>query len=219
MRVAERMIPQVLMRLYPSLVWRIKRGSPPAVYLTFDDGPNPQVTPAVLDTLAAFDAKATFFCLGKNVEDYPEIYQRILSEGHAVGNHTYSHCSGWKTSVEAYVADVNRAAGHIRSTMFRPPYGRITRAQQERLIQDGYTIVMWDVLGKDYKGEAMASILPERVLGGVVDGSLVVLHDSKKAAPALLPALPRLLTGLKQRGFSLNALSSGLLAHQGDKQA
>ena len=217
MLLADVLIPQVLMRLYPSMVWRIKRSETPAVYLTFDDGPHPDVTPVVLDMLAMAQAKATFFCLGKNVAAHPEIYRRILAEGHATGNHTYSHCSGWKTSLEEYVSEVNEAAAHIDSTLFRPPYGRITRQQQERLIQDGYTIVMWDVLGKDYKGEAIANNLDKRVLNRVVDGSLVVLHDSKKAAPALLPTLPRMLSGLKKRNFELKALSPGLLVRQDDR--
>lgn len=199
--------PPILARLlWPGLLWRM----PPhdrTVHLTFDDGPTPEVTPWVLDTLEAHDAKATFFLLGANAERHPDLVRRIRSASHAIGNHTHSHLDGWRTGLKAYLEDTERAQAHTGSALFRPPYGRITRAQAATLRQR-FTVVMWDVLSKDYD----RSRSPERCLRDVLHhtrpGSIIVFHDSLKAEPLLRAVLPEVLVQLRGAGYSLTALPS-----------
>lgn len=185
------------------LTWR---GSEPAVYLTFDDGPHPKATPFILDELAKVDAKGTFFCLGKNVEQHPDIYQRILDEGHAVGNHTHDHLNGWNTKTESYIESVSAAEQHIKSRLFRPPYGRITRAQAAKLAKASppFRIIMWDVISADFDER----ITPDKCLDNVIKhtqpGSIVVFHDSTKAWERMSFALPRALKFFKEKGWKMN---------------
>ncbi len=190
--------PNFLRRLMPSLIWKIE--SPDTVYITFDDGPTPGVTEWILDTLAKHDAKATFFCLGKNVEQYPDIYEKILKAGHKTGNHTYSHQKGWEMSLERYVEDVDFANQLIHSDLFRPPYGRITPAQA-RILSERYNIVMWDVLSRDYSN----LIRPRQALRNVTrylePGSIVVFHDSAKSFRNMRYALPRVLDFIEKMGL------------------
>ncbi len=183
------------MKLFPELIWHFSsRGKEQEnqVYLTFDDGPTPEVTPWVLDNLRDYDAKGTFFCLGRNVERYPEIYRQILDEGHAVGNHTYSHLKGSHTSNSEYLNDIELAGRNIRSSLFRPPYGRF-RNSQIREIRKDYKIVMWDVLSQDYDHK----INPEKCFSNVKEnirpGSIIVFHDSFKARDNLYHVLPTIL--------------------------
>jgi peptidoglycan/xylan/chitin deacetylase (PgdA/CDA1 family) len=184
--------------MMPDLVWEIddKQG----VFLTFDDGPTPGVTEWILDTLARYDAKATFFVLGKNVEAYPSLYQKIIDAGHKVGNHTYSHQKGWGMSLERYLEDVNFAGDMIHSELFRPPYARVTPSQM-RAVARNYKIVMWDIVSRDYN----RTLSPERCLRNVTDhlepGSIVVFHDSDKAFRNMSYALPRTLEFAKERGW------------------
>ncbi len=177
------------------------------VYLTFDDGPIPEVTEFVLDTLKQYEAKGTFFCLGKNVAAHPGLYKRILNEGHAVGNHTHNHLNGWKVPSDEYLEDVRLAEAHIQSPLFRPPYGRIRNAQADA-IGKKYRVVMWDVLSYDFNKE----ISPERCLKNVTEntrnGSIVVFHDSVKAWQNLNYTLPRCLDYFKTSGMSF-----GLIEH------
>ena len=190
--------PLLLMKVFPELIWRFKekeKESNNHVYLTFDDGPTPGVTTWVLDQLRQFEAKGTFFCLGKNVEKNPDLYKKIIEEGHAVGNHTYSHLKGWQMDNTEYFNDVDLADNFIQSNLFRPPYGKFT-ASQIRYLSDHYQIVMWDILSQDYN----LNTSPDRVLSNVLDnvrgGSIVVFHDSIKAEPNLTYALPRVLESL-----------------------
>jgi peptidoglycan/xylan/chitin deacetylase (PgdA/CDA1 family) len=204
------MMPGLLRKLHPGHpVWRIPADIP-AVYLTFDDGPHPEITGFVLQQLAAFQAKATFFCIGKNVVEYPAIYQQILAAGHAVGNHTHTHRNGWKTETDAYIRDIAEAAKHIDSHIFRPPYGRIRSTQIHMLEQarPPWTVYMWDVLSADFD----TTLSPERCLDNVIrhirPGSIVVFHDSEKAWARMSYALPGVLEYCHQQGWEMKALPS-----------
>lgn len=198
--------PLLLRQLIPGLVWRMP-ASAPVLYLTFDDGPVPEVTPQVLDILAAHNVKATFFCVGDNVQKHPEIFQRLLSEGHAVGNHTQHHRNGWNSTATEYYRDVAECAALVPSKLFRPPYGRIGRSQASRLRRK-YSIIMWDVLTGDYD----VSLSGEDCLGYAVEysraGSIVVFHDSIKAKDRVLYALPRYLELMKEKGFRFEVIRS-----------
>ncbi len=195
--------------LYPALTWRIPTREK-VLYLTFDDGPHETATPFVLDQLKQYGARASFFCIGKNVAAYPEIYQRILADGHAVGNHTQHHVNGWKVSDELYQKEVADAAQLIHSDLFRPPYGRIKRAQQQKLQQQnpGLNIIMWDVLSGDFDTD----ISPEACLGYVLyhskPGSIIVFHDSTKAWSRMQYALPRVLAHFSKAGYRFAALTT-----------
>ncbi len=195
--------------LYPSLHWKIPT-TEKKIYLTFDDGPIPDVTEAVLDTLKKFDAKGSFFCIGDNVKKHPGILKKVLAAGHVVGNHTFHHVSGWKTPSSVYKKEVEDADEVINDhagstpTLFRPPYGRITR-EQIRSIQ--HQIIMWDVLSFDYD----LSMSPERCLKGTIKatrpGSIVVFHDSIKASKNLLYTLPRFLEAYSSKGYTFKPLA------------
>lgn len=191
--------PLLLRALFPGIIWHGDRNSR-TVHLTFDDGPDPVVTPQVLDLLARYNARATFFCVGANVEAHPHLVDRILREGHALGNHTWSHRRGWGTALDDYQHDVERAAACIPSRLFRPPYGRISLGQYHRLRRQ-YRVVMWDVLSYDWKPERSPQQVAHTVIKALRPGSVVVFHDSPKAAPRMLPALQRLLEHLKQHGL------------------
>lgn len=182
----------------------------PTVYLTFDDGPQAEVTPFVLEQLDRFDAAATFFCIGNNVAGNKELFDRIVQSRHAIGNHTYHHLNGWKVRDEEYLDDVARAAVHISSHLFRPPYGCIRRSQTKALVGGAskYSVVMWSVLAWDFDG----SIMPAKCLKNVVDHArprdIIVFHDSLKAAPRLEYALPRVLEHFRKKGWTMAALDS-----------
>lgn len=186
------------------MIWHYPRNEK-AVYLTFDDGPDPEVTPRVLDLLNAHGAKATFFCVGRRVEAYPELYQRIIAEGHSTGNHTWSHRNGWTISTTDYIHDVKRAKGVIDSKLFRPPYGKIRPGQWMNLRKE-YRLVMWDVLPGDWKAALDGEQIANRTLRSVRPGSILVLHDSAKAAPRMLPALERILPRLASSGYVCKAI-------------
>jgi peptidoglycan/xylan/chitin deacetylase (PgdA/CDA1 family) len=197
--------PWWLKKLYPTLTWNIPTEEK-EVYLTFDDGPHQTITPFVLDTLKAFDAKATFFCIGKNVRAHPEIYQRTINEGHKIGNHTHSHFNGWKTPDKIYIDDVLEAKQHIDSNLFRPPFGRISRFQVQQL-KPLFKIVMWDVLSGDFDINLTPQKSLELVVSNVKAGSIVVFHDSEKALPRLEYALPKALEFLTGKGYKFKSLS------------
>ena len=192
-------IPRLLSRTFRSLTWDFPAGEK-HVYLTFDDGPTPEITEWVLKQLDAHQAKATFFCLGNNVKAFPELYAEILSRGHAVGNHSWSHKKGFRTSVRSYVEDVDRAAGLIHSDLFRPPYGRILPAQV-RALKKKYRIIMWSVLSVDYNAGISGEQVVRNVLENVRPGSVIVFHDSVKASKNLFAALPRVLEFLQREGY------------------
>lgn len=196
-----------LRALYPSLVWRMP-GEGKKVYLTFDDGPHETATPFVLDQLQQYGAKASFFCIGKNVAACPEIYERILAEGHAVGNHTYHHVNGWKVSNETYLEEIVSAAELIHSPLFRPPYGRITRSQQKMLVKNNpqHKTIMWDVLSADFDTRLTGEACLRYVLYHTRPGSIIVFHDSSKAWDRMQYALPRVLAYFSKEGYTFSAL-------------
>jgi len=207
-------MPRFIQDMFPAFHWRVDTDEP-VLYLTFDDGPVPEVTPWVLDTLAAFQARATFFCVGANVVRYPELIQRIMSEGHAVGSHTFHHLSGWASENDTYFQDVRRCARLLGSDLFRPPYGRIKPAQA-KFLQRHYRIVMWDVLSGDFDTTRDGNDCYRQVARHAGPGSIVVFHDSVKAEPRLREALPRVLEHFAEKGYRFEALTSQAL--QGQKE-
>lgn len=202
--------PWWLKRVYPSYIWHIPTQER-AIYLTFDDGPHERATPFVLDELKKYNAKASFFCVGKNVVAHPAIYKRILDEGHITGNHTHNHLNGWKTGDKEYLKDAAEAAKVIDSSLFRPPYGKIKSFQAKNIgaaIKKEFAkIIMWDVLSGDFD----TSISEEQCLHNVIlnagKGSIVVFHDSEKAFPLLQYVLPRVLKFFDEKGYQFEALS------------
>jgi peptidoglycan-N-acetylglucosamine deacetylase len=195
--------PWWLKKLYPKRLWSID-AKEKTVYLTFDDGPHPIATPFILDQLKKYNAKGTFFCIGKNVVTHPDIYKRILDEGHTVGNHTQDHLKGWKTNDDLYIDNVQQAAAHIHSDLFRPPYGRLRSSQAKKLA--AYKIVMWDVLSGDFDESISKEKCLDNVLRKAKPGSIIVFHDSRKAFPRLAHALPVVLQHLKEANFEFKAL-------------
>jgi peptidoglycan-N-acetylglucosamine deacetylase len=201
--------PWWLKKIYPNRLWNVDTKEK-AIYLTFDDGPHPVATPFVLDELKKYNAKATFFCLGKNVVDFPVIYKRILEEGHRAGNHSQNHLNGWKTTTHDYLTDVSEAASNINSDLFRPPYGKIKRLQANgirKAMNNRLTkIVMWDVLSGDFD----ESLSKEKCLENVIDktkpGSIIVFHDSQKAFARLQYTLPLFLQMFAEKGFTFHSL-------------
>lgn len=198
--------PALLKKLYPDCIWNFSREEP-VLYLTFDDGPHPVATPFVLDTLKRFGAKATFFCIGKNVAAYPEIYQRILEEGHTTGNHTQNHLNGSRVTNEAYIRDIREAGKYIDSDLFRPPYGRISRFQarlltaaENREQKKIFRIIMWDVLSGDFDYSLSGEKCARNVTKHARPGSIIVFHDSEKAFPRMEKALPETLKYFTNRG-------------------
>jgi peptidoglycan/xylan/chitin deacetylase (PgdA/CDA1 family) len=195
-----------LRKLYsPGLTWTIPTDKK-EIFLTFDDGPHPTITPFVLQCLQQYNAKATFFCVGKNVTQYPDIYQQILDQGHTVGNHTHDHINGWKSGDMVYLKNITLAQQTISSTLFRPPYGRITRSQVKELLPR-FKVIMWDVLSGDFD----LSLSPQKCFDNVVtnttSGSIIVFHDSEKALPRLAFALPKSLEFFAGRGYVMKAIS------------
>ncbi len=187
-----------LRRLYPDMIWEIDDSN--GLFLTFDDGPTPGVTEWVLATLKRYDAKATFFVLGKNAELYPDLYRRILDEGHKIGNHTYSHQKGWGMSLERYVEDVDLAADILHTELFRPPYARVTPAQM-RAVGQRYKIIMWNVLSRDYSFALTPEQCARGVLKHVERGAIICFHDSDKSFRNMSYALPRVLERAKELGL------------------
>jgi peptidoglycan-N-acetylglucosamine deacetylase len=211
--------PRWLMWHYSNLLWRVKTKEK-IVYLTFDDGPIPMVTEYVLDVLKVNNVKAHFFCIGKNVVANPEIYKRVLDEGHLVGNHTMHHVNGWKTNMQDYIKNVVEASAVIKSNLFRPPYGRITKAQVDAITnyKSAFgiwnlefrisTIVMWDVLSGDFDTNITAEKCYQNVVKNIQPGSIIVFHDSEKAFPRMQEALPRVLTWLQQNEYQVRLLGN-----------
>jgi peptidoglycan/xylan/chitin deacetylase (PgdA/CDA1 family) len=179
------------------------------LYLSFDDGPHPEATPFVLEQLSNFNAKASFFCIGKNVQLYPEIYDAILVAGHVVGNHTQNHMNGWKNNTENYIADIREATKVINSNLFRPPYGRISFSQIKALRLDPalpQQIMMWDVLSGDFDTTITGEQSAQNVIQHAEPGAIVVFHDSAKAMDRLRIALPKVLAHFSKLGYQFKAL-------------
>lgn len=183
--------PKFVERMFPTFIWTFPDETD-TVFLTFDDGPTPDVTPWIVDKLKEYDAKATFFCLGKNVEQHPQEFKLIKESGHAVGNHTYSHQKGWGMSTGNYIQDIDLADNYIKSHLFRPPYGQIKPAQA-RVLSERYKIIMWDVLSLDYSANISRRKCANMVISGSRPGSIIVFHDSLKSARNMKYALPKAL--------------------------
>ncbi len=207
--------PQLIQNLFPTYTWHIPTEEK-VLYLTFDDGPIPEVTPWVLDTLRSYNAKASFFCVGENIMKYPDVFQKVKTEGHAIGNHTFNHLSGWDTDNLEYFHNVRHCARLTKSPLFRPPYGRLTPKQTQFLTRH-YNIVMWDVLSGDFD----LNITKEECLRNVVSstrrGSIVVFHDSLKAAERMKYALPKVLEHYAAKGYRFESLKT--MIHKEDNNS
>lgn len=204
--------PHLVQKFFSSYLWK-KDTLQKSIYLTFDDGPTPEVTVWILKTLKEYKAKASFFCIGKNIEANPNLMENIQKEGHTIGNHTYSHLNGWKTSFKSYTADVlkakqrlNEYIGIEKELFFRPAYGKITKKQANRLQKEGYTIVMWDVLSGDFDTNLAPDKSLQIVLKHLKPGSILVFHDSVKAKETLEFVLPKTLAFCKKEGYDFLAL-------------
>ncbi|MEP6676404.1 MAG: polysaccharide deacetylase family protein [Ferruginibacter sp.] len=194
--------PGWLKKLYRNYTWDVKNTGN-SIYLTFDDGPHPSITGFVLDELKKYKAHATFFCIGNNIFQYPEVYQRIIDEGHATGNHTYDHLNGWKTEDEIYFENVQQAGKLIHSQLFRPPFGRIKRSQFRKLkaSENDFKVIMWDVLSADFDTNISREKCLANVLNNARCGSIIVFHDSEKAREKMCYALPEVLKFFTEKGY------------------
>ena len=200
----------LIKKLFSNYIWDIPNYEN-KVYLTFDDGPTPEITNWTLELLKSYNAKATFFCIGDNIKKYPEIFQKVIYDGHSIGNHTFNHLNGWKTKKQIYIENTNlfeiercKTFANFETEnpkLFRPPYGKIKPSQSKILRKSGYKIVMWDVLSEDFDNKISPEQGLKNVLKNVRSGSIIVFHDSKKAFSNLEYILPRTLAFLKEIGF------------------
>lgn len=197
-------LPEWLTRLFPEAIWRMPAGEK-VLYLTFDDGPIPEVTPQVLEILKEKDIKATFFCVGENVGRYPELFKQIKAEGHSVGNHTHNHLQGIKHSTPKYLSNIEKANELIGSNLFRPPHGLLRRMQYHAIVKR-YKLIMWDVISCDYDPELSPEQCYKNVVEHVSDGSIITFHDSLKAEKNVLEALPRVIDDLALEGYSFRKI-------------
>lgn len=204
-------VPKIIKKIFYNQVWDIPNAEK-KIYLTFDDGPTPEITEWVLNLLEKENIKATFFCIGSNIKKHPDIFKKIITAGHSVGNHTFNHLKGWKTSKDEYIENVDLCRTEMsklaieNGNLFRPPYGKIKPNQCKTLRKKGYKIIMWDILSKDYD----SSTTPEKCLKHVKKtktGSIIVFHDSIKARKNLEYTLPRAITFLKSKGFVFNSIN------------
>lgn len=202
--------PGWLRKLYPGCTWRLSTEEK-IIYLTFDDGPHPVATSFVLEALKKYRAKATFFCIGKNVLEQPELYNRIVDEGHSVGNHTFNHLNGWKTKDDAYLHDIAEAKKYIDASLFRPPYGRITKFQLNLLSTERFNLtpVMWTVLSGDFDVKLDKHKCLQNVIKNTGEGSIVVFHDSEKAFDRMEFALPKMLEYFTKKGYRFEKIVVG----------
>lgn len=200
--------------LFPDYVWDLPNPNN-SVYLTFDDGPNPEITPWILDLLKRNDIKATFFCVGENIKKQPELARQIVNEGHIIANHTYNHLNGWKTQTDQYLQNIQLCEKTIekiipditsQSKLFRPPYGKITKEQSRSLRKTGYQIIMWDVLTADFDVKISREKCLENATKHTVSGSIIVFHDNPKAFENLQYTLPKTIDFLKEKGFRMESL-------------
>jgi len=193
--------------VYPSyFVWHLP-STEKVLYLTFDDGPTPQITSNILQCLSDYDVKATFFCVGRNVEKHPELFQKILKNGHQVGNHTFSHLNGWHTKTSVYEEDVKKASQLIQSNLFRPPYGRITY-KQAKALKNSHKIIMWSGLTYDFNQNITPQKCLHKAIKNTYNGSIIVFHDNIKSQQNMLFALPQYLTYCLNNGFEFRTIQS-----------
>ena len=201
------------MRFFSKYTWRFL-SKKKEIFLTFDDGPTPEITEFILSELKKYDAKATFFCIGKNIKNHPELFSQLISDGHSIGNHTQNHLKGWKTNTKDYVDNVlecNKTITQFNNTtikqqLFRPPYGKIKKSQAKELLKRGYKIIMWDVLSADFDTTISNERCLQNVLENATKGSIIVLHDSVKAAERMKYALPKVLKTFSDKGYVFKAI-------------
>ncbi|MBC8320558.1 MAG: polysaccharide deacetylase family protein [Bacteroidetes bacterium] len=196
--------PAIIKKVFPDLVWDIKT-SEKEIYLTFDDGPHPEITRKVIELLDKYDAKATFFCVGENVMNYPNTFKLIIGNGHQAGNHSYNHINGWKVSNHDYFENIEKADQLINSHLFRPPFGRIMPSQIKAL-KEKYSIIMWSVLTYDFDMKVNQEKCLKNSIRATKPGSIIIFHDSKKAEKNLLYALPVFLQHFYDKGFAFKLL-------------
>lgn len=203
----------IVQRLYPYGIFRTGK----AVYLTFDDGPIPEVTPKVLDILDRYDVKATFFMVGENIDKHPDVFAQVLNAGHSIGNHTYNHLKGWNTSFDDYMVNVAKweeaFQRHVphgypvpEPLRFRPPYGKATWRQRRALHEEGYKLIYWDILTRDYEPLRTSEAMLQQIQREVRPGSIINFHDSLKSNERMLTVLPQVIEFLKAKGYELKAL-------------
>lgn len=207
--------PKLVKWLFPSLVWEFSV-TEKKIYLTFDDGPIPEVTPWVLAQLANYNAKATFFCIGANVQKHPTIYNEIIARGHSIGNHTQHHVNAWKVSKAAFLSDITLCCETLQNSvklpqktttdLFRPPYGKITPQLSKKLKKLGYTIIMWTVLSGDFDNDLSQEKCLANVINNTEAGSIIVFHDSLKAYHKLSYVLPKVLKHFSDLGFTFDRI-------------
>lgn len=198
--------PQFIQRLFPNFTWHIP-STEKTLYLTFDDGPIPEVTPWVLNQLAQYEAKGTFFCVGDNVRKHPQVFEQVVQEGHSIGNHTFNHLSGWGTDNLPYFHNIRQCAQLVNSTLFRPPYGRLM-PKQAQFLQRHYRVIMWDVLSGDFDNKLSKEQCWENVLSSAQSGSIIVFHDSLKAQERLEYVLPKTLEHFAAQGYRFERLNA-----------
>lgn len=196
--------PRLIQSLFPRIHWR-NETEEPVVHLTFDDGPIPEVTPWVLDQLGRYQAKATFFCVGHNIEKHPDVFARLLAEGHLAGNHTYHHLDGWSTDNRSYFKNIRMTRDLVGNRLFRPPYGHL-RPSQAQFLQRHYQVVLWDILSGDFDRQLQPEDCLRNVLQHVRPGSIIVLHDNIKSFSTLRYVLPRLLESLSAQGYRMETV-------------
>ena len=203
-------IPWIGKLLFGDALYRVQVKDQKTVYLTFDDGPIPEVTPLVLDTLAKYNVKATFFCVGENVKKYPELYRQIIEEGHFVGNHTFNHLKGWKTPLRVYLENVDECVKYVSSDLFRPPYGKMTY-RQYKVLSKKFKLVFWDVLTPDFDMQISAEKCLDIVKRKTRPGSILVFHDNLKAKNKLKVLLSGALDYLIQMGYEIQPVTNNIL--------
>ncbi|MDG5490750.1 polysaccharide deacetylase family protein [Psychroserpens sp. SPM9] len=213
MKITPVKTPLVAKKMFPNYVWDIPT-TKKELFLTFDDGPTPEITQWTLDTLKQYNAKATFFCIGSNIEAHPDIFNAILKDGNSIGNHTHQHIKGWSTKTKDYLNNVLQAQEVItkqtnskRAGLFRPPYGQIKPKQGKELIALGYKIIMWDVLSFDWEQTLTEDNCLENVLSKSKPGSIIVFHDSIKASKNMMYALPKVLETFSNKGYVFKSLT------------
>ncbi|MFB9055923.1 polysaccharide deacetylase family protein [Mariniflexile ostreae] len=216
--------PLAVKKLFPNYTWNLSTAKK-TIYLTFDDGPTPEITNWTLSVLKQYHAKATFFCIGDNAEKHPEVFKTILKDGHTIGNHTHNHLNGWKTKTKEYLRSIEKTHAVLQSyfskhetgvrlndqewhnpLLFRPPYGRIKPKQGRRLRALGYKIIMWDILSFDWDASVSPETCAKRVINKTSNGSIIVFHDSKKASKNMMYALPKVLDYFSKRGYSFESI-------------
>ena len=198
--------PKFIQKVYPSLSWKIPTEER-NIYLTFDDGPTPGVTEKVLDLLAQYQAKATFFCLGKNIQEQPSLFHRILEEEHQVGNHTMNHMNGWKNTTSEFLNDVSLFHEVYQTNLFRPPYGRM-KSSQIKVLKQQYNIIMWSILTRDYDKGIFKQQCAKIATSNWEEGAILVFHDSLKAEDNMLYALEQVLIKAQQEGWNCVVIES-----------